>query len=81
MDMRIDTDNQTRRDKIRNEHIRGKTRVVQASKKITEKQLKWYGDVMRMKKDHTVKRMLYVDIPEKRRRARPNIRRKQAYER
>ena len=32
----------TRRDKIRNEHIRGTTRVVQASKKITEKRLKWY---------------------------------------
>ena len=31
----------TRREEIRNEHIRG-TRVVQASKKITEKQLKWY---------------------------------------
>ena len=31
----------TRRDKIRNEHIRGTTRVVQASKKITEKRLKW----------------------------------------
>ena len=29
----------TRRDKIRNEHIRGTTRVVQASKKITEKRL------------------------------------------
>ena len=33
----------TRRDKIRNEHIRGTTRLVQASKKITEKLLKWYG--------------------------------------
>ena len=32
-----------RRDKIRNEHIRGTTRVVQVSKKITEKRLKWYG--------------------------------------
>ena len=31
---------ETRRDKIRNEHIRGTTRVVQASKKITEKRLK-----------------------------------------
>ena len=30
----------TRRDNIRNEHIRGTTRVVQASKKITEKRLK-----------------------------------------
>ena len=34
------------RDKIRNEHIiRGTTRVVQASKKITEKRLKWYDHV------------------------------------
>ena len=35
----------TWRDKIRNEHIRGTTRVVQASKKITETRLKWYGHV------------------------------------
>ena len=33
----------TRRDNIRNEHIRGTTRVEQTSKKITEKRLKWYG--------------------------------------
>ena len=36
----------TRRDKIRNEHIIGTTRVVQTSKKITEKRLKWYGHVV-----------------------------------
>ena len=52
----------TRRVPIRNEHIRGTTRVVQASKKITEKLLKWYGNVMRMKKQHIVRRMLDVDI-------------------
>ena len=32
----------TRKDKIRNEHIRGTTRVAQASKKITERRLIWY---------------------------------------
>ena len=37
----------TRKDKIRNEHIRGTTRVAQASKKITERRLNWYGHVMR----------------------------------
>ena len=37
----------TRKDKIRNEHIRGTTRVAQASKKITEGRLNWYGHVMR----------------------------------
>ena len=42
------------RDKIRNEYIRGTTRVVQASKKITEKRLKWYGHVRRMKEEHIV---------------------------
>ena len=64
----------TRRDKIRNEHIRGTTRVVQASKKITEKRQKWYGHVRRMKEEHIVRRMLDVDIPGKRRRGRPSLR-------
>ena len=51
----------TRRDKIQNEHIRGTTRVFQASKKITDKRLKWYGHVRRMKEEHIVRRMLDVD--------------------
>ncbi len=66
----------TRRDKIRHEHIRGTTRVVQASKKITEQRLKWYGHVRRMKggAQHIVRRMPDVDIPVKSRRGRSNIR-------
>ena len=60
------------------EHIKGTTRVVQASKKITEKRLKWYGLVRRMKEEHIVRRMLDVDIPGKRRRGRPNLRLKDA---
>ena len=71
----------TRRDTIRNEHIRGTTRVVQASKKITEKRLKWYRHVRRMKEEHIVRRMLDVDIPGKRRRGRPNLRWKYACKR
>ena len=54
----------TRRDKIQNEHfIRGTTRLVQPSRKITEKRLECYGHVMRMKEEHSVRRMLdiYVD--------------------
>ena len=53
----------TRRDKIRNKHIRGTTRVVQAYKNITEKRLKWYGHVRRMKEERIVRRMLDVYIP------------------
>ena len=71
----------TTRDKIRNDHIRGTTRVVQASKKITEKRLKWYGHVSRMKDEHIVRRMLHVEIPGKRRRGRPNLRWKDACKR
>ena len=70
----------TRRDKIRNEHIRGTTRVVQHSKKITEKRLKWYGHVRRMKEEHTVRRMLDVDIgptrEKKKRGAKPKMERR-----
>ena len=50
----------TRRDKIRNQYTRETTRVVQASKKITEKRLKLYGHVRRMKEEHIVRRMLDV---------------------
>ena len=36
----------TRKDKIRNEHIRGTTGVAQAYKMITERQLNWNGHAM-----------------------------------
>ena len=55
----------TRRDNIRNENIRGTTRVVPASKKSTEQLLKCYGYARRMKEEHIVRRMLDVDIPGK----------------
>ena len=42
----------TRKYKIRNEHIRGTTRVAQASKKITERRLIWYGHVMTRDGEH-----------------------------
>ena len=48
----------TRKDKIRNEHIRGTTKIVQASRKIMEKRLKWYGHVMRMEEDDVVRRVM-----------------------
>ena len=48
----------TRKDKIRNEHIRGTTRVAQASKKITERRLNWYGHVMRRDGEHILRKVL-----------------------
>ena len=64
----------TRKDKIRNEHIRGTTKVVQASRMITERRLKWYGHVMRMEEDHVVRRVMTKAIPGKRKRGRPKTR-------
>ena len=71
----------TRRDQIRDEHIEGTNKVVKPSKKITEKRLKWYGHVRRMKEEHIVRRMLDVDISGKIRRRRPHLRWKDACKR
>ena len=37
----------TKLDKIRNERIRGTTKVGEITKKVQERRLKWYGYVMR----------------------------------
>ena len=55
----------THKDKIRNEHIRGTTRAAQASKKITERRLNWYGHVMRRDGEHILRKVLRADIPGK----------------
>ena len=68
-------------DKIRNEHIRGTTRVAQASKKITERRLNWYGHVMRRDGEHILRKVLRADIPGKRKRGRPKTRWKDACQR
>ena len=49
----------------------------QASKKISEKRLKWYGHVRRMKEEHVMRRILDEDIPEekKKRTAKPTMER------
>ena len=67
--------------KIRNEHIRGTTRVAQASKKITERRLNWYGHVMRRDGEHILRKVLRADIPGKRKRGRPKTRWKDACQR
>ena len=65
----------TRRDHIQNEHIRGTPRVVQASKKITEHRLKWYGHVRRMKWENIVRRMWTYQGKEEKRAVKPRMER------
>ena len=40
---------------ITNEHIRGATRLAQASKKITETRLNWHGYVKRRDEEHILR--------------------------
>ena len=71
----------TRNGKIRNEHIRGTTRVAQASKKISERILNWHGHVIRRDGEDIPRKVLRADIPGKRKRGRPKTRWKDACQR
>ena len=63
----------TRKDKIRNEHIRGTTRVAHASKEITERRLNCYGHEMWIDEEHIPRKMLKTDIVGNGMKGRPKI--------
>ena len=56
----------TRKDKIRNEYIRGTVKVEWLRMKIREGQLKWYGHVMRRDQEYVGRMMIEMQLPEKR---------------
>lgn len=64
----------TKIDKIRNERIRGKTKVGEISKKVQESRLRWYGHVMRREEDYVGRRAMGMKVQGKRRRGRPKRR-------
>ena len=61
----------TKLDRIRNERIRGTTKVGEISKKVQESRLKWYGHVLRREDEYVGKRVMAMEVPGKRRRGRP----------
>ena len=61
----------TKLDRIRNERIRGTTKVGEISKKVQESRLKWYGHVLRREDEYIGKRVMGMEVPGKRRRGRP----------
>ena len=63
-----------RKDKIRNEHIRGTVMVEQLRMKMREGRLRWYGHVMRRDQDYVGRKMMEIELPEKRKRGRPKRR-------
>ena len=60
----------TRKDKIRNEHIRSTVKVEQLGMKMREGRLRWYGDVMRRDQEYVGRKMMEMELPGKRKRGR-----------
>ena len=61
----------TRKDKIRNEHIRSTVKVERLGIKMREGRLRWYGYVMRRDQEYVGRKIMEMKLPEKRRRGRP----------
>ena len=63
----------TRKDKTRNEYIRGTVKVEWLGMKMREGRLRWYGHVMRRDKEYVARKMIKMELPKRRRRGRPRF--------
>ena len=63
-----------RKDKIRNEYIRGTIKVERLEMKMREGRLRWYGHVMRRDQEYVGRKMMEMELPGKRKRGRPKRR-------
>ena len=64
----------TRKDKIRNEHIRSTVKIERLGMQMREGKLRWYGHVMRRDREYVGRKMIEMELPRKRRRGRPKRR-------
>ena len=60
----------TKLDKIRNERIRGTTKVGEITKKVQERRLKWHGHVMRREEYYVGRRAIEMKVHGRRKRGR-----------
>ena len=58
----------TKLDKIRNERIRGTTKVGEITKNVQERRLKWYGQVMRREEHYVGRRVMVMKLQGRRKR-------------
>ena len=58
----------TKLDKIRNERIRGTTKVGEITKKVQERRLKWYVRVMRREEHYVGRRAMVMKVQGRRKR-------------
>ena len=61
----------TRKDKIRNEYIRGTVKVEPLEMKMRKDRLRWYGHVMRRDQEYVGRKVMKMELPRKRKRGRP----------
>ena len=61
----------TRKDKIRNEYVRGTAKIAKLGNKLREARLRWYGHVKRREEGYVGKRMMEMVVPGRRKRGRP----------
>ena len=61
----------TRKDKIKNEYIRGTVKVERLGMKMREGRLRWYGHVMRRDQKYIGRRVMKMELQGKRKRGRP----------
>ena len=64
----------TRKDKIRNEYVRGTAKIAKLGEKLWNVRLRWYGHVKRREEDYVGKRMMEMAVPGRRKRGRPRRR-------
>ena len=64
----------TRKNKIRNEYVRGTAKIVKLGDKPRNARLRWYGHVKRREEDYVGKRMMEMVVPGRRKRGRPRRR-------
>ena len=64
----------TRKDKMRNEHIRSTVKVEQLEMKMREGWRRWYGHVMRRDQEYVGRKMMEMELLGKRKRGRPKRR-------
>ena len=63
----------TRKDKVRNEHVRGTLKVAPISTKVKENRLRWYGHIKRREAEHPIRKMMDMELPGRRRVGRPKL--------
>ena len=64
----------TRKDKIRNEYVRGTAKIAKLGDKLWNARLRWYGHVKRREEGYVGKTMMEMAVPDRRKTGRPRRR-------